>query len=35
MDYYERRGVLRTIDGNGTPDEVFERVQRAVDLAAT
>jgi adenylate kinase len=34
LDYYQRRGILRTIDGQGTPDEVFERVRRAVDLAA-
>jgi adenylate kinase len=32
LDYYRRRGILRTIDGEGTPDEVFERVRRAVDL---
>ena len=28
LDYYRSRGVLRQIDGDGTPDEVFERIQR-------
>jgi adenylate kinase len=34
LDYYRRRKVLRPIDGRGTPDEVFARVQHAVDAAA-
>jgi adenylate kinase len=29
-DYYERRGKLRAIDGQGSPDEVFERVVAAL-----
>jgi adenylate kinase len=33
LEYYQLRGILRRIDGEGTPDEVFERVRRAVDLA--
>jgi adenylate kinase len=31
LAYYARRGILRTIDGEGTPDEVFDRVQQAVE----
>jgi adenylate kinase len=34
LSYYSRRGNLRTIDGEGTPDEVFDRVQQAVESAA-
>jgi adenylate kinase len=30
LDYYGRQGVLRTIDGAGTPDEVFERIKTAL-----
>lgn len=33
LDYYRNRGVLREIDAEGTPDEVFARVQAAVDAA--
>ena len=33
LDYYRRRGILRMIDGEGTPDEVFSRIRRAVDTA--
>ncbi|MBX7165264.1 MAG: adenylate kinase [Pirellulales bacterium] len=33
-DYYERLGLLRSIDAMGTPDEVFARIQKAVDEAA-
>jgi adenylate kinase len=33
LAYYARRGILRMIDGEGTPDEVFERVQQAVEDA--
>jgi adenylate kinase len=31
LDYYRRRGILETVDGSGTPDEVFERIRTAVD----
>jgi adenylate kinase len=34
LAYYGRRGVLRRINGEGTPDEVFDRVQKAVESAA-
>ena len=30
LDYYGKQGVLRTIDGAGTPDEVFERIKTAL-----
>jgi adenylate kinase len=30
-DYYRQKGLLRTIDGGGTPDEVFERIRREID----
>ncbi len=33
LAYYGRRGVLRRINGEGTPDEVFDRVQNAVESA--
>jgi adenylate kinase len=35
LAYYGRRGILRRIDGEGTPDEVFRRIQEAVDAAAS
>ena len=31
LDYYRRRGILETVRGEGTIDEVFERVAKAVD----
>jgi adenylate kinase len=34
LDYYGRRGMLRRIDGDGTPDEVFDRVRQAVESAS-
>ena len=30
LKYYEQRGLLATIDGSGTPDEVFARIQSRV-----
>ncbi|HUY88650.1 MAG TPA: adenylate kinase [Pirellulales bacterium] len=30
LDYYRKQGVLRTIEGTGTPDEVFERIKAAL-----
>jgi adenylate kinase len=33
LDYYSQRGVLRRIDGDAPPDEVFHRVRTAVDAA--
>jgi adenylate kinase len=33
LAYYARRGILRMIPGEGTPDEVFARVQQALDSA--
>lgn len=34
IGYYDRAGLLRRVDGQGTPDEVFDRVARAVEAAA-
>lgn len=31
IEYYKQRGVLSTINGLGTPDEVFERIRQSVD----
>jgi adenylate kinase len=31
LDYYRSRGILRHIDAEGTPDEVFAKVRSAVD----
>jgi adenylate kinase len=33
LEYYHDQGVLRSIDGTGTPDEVFARIRRTVDTA--
>lgn len=33
VDFYEKEGVLRRIDGIGTTDEVFGRIQEAVEAA--
>lgn len=30
-DYYERVGILRPIDGMGSPDETFAQIKQAVD----
>lgn len=29
-EYYEAKGLLRTIDGDGSPDEVFTRIAEAI-----
>jgi adenylate kinase len=34
LDYYRRRGILWTVDGRGTPEQVFVRIQNAVDSVA-
>jgi len=31
LDYYQKKGLLETIDAMGTPDEVFERIKQAVN----
>jgi adenylate kinase len=31
LSYYRRRGILRSIDGNGSADEVFAQIKQAVD----
>jgi adenylate kinase len=31
LEYYKSRGLLRSVDGEGTVEEVFERVRGAVD----
>lgn len=33
LDYYRQQGKLVSVDGMGTPDEVFGRIQAAVDAA--
>ena len=33
LQYYADRGLLATIDGSGTPDEVFERIRQRVAVA--
>ncbi len=30
LQYYKNRGVLHTIEGMGTPDEVFDRIKQAL-----
>ena len=29
-DYYRQRGLLHAIDGNGVPDEVFDRIKKVL-----
>ena len=31
LDYYRKRGLLKSVDGSGTPDEVFERIRQCVE----
>ncbi len=33
LDYYRQRGLLHTVDGMGTTDEVFSRIRIGVDAA--
>lgn len=33
LAYYSKQGILRRIDGTGTPDQVFERIRQAVEMA--
>ena len=33
LDYYEQQGILRSVDGTGSPEEVFARIQHVVDQA--
>jgi adenylate kinase len=33
LEYYRRRGILRQIDADGTPDEVFDRIRDSVEAA--
>jgi adenylate kinase len=35
LDYYRFRNILATVDAMGTPDEVFERIKRAVEHRRT
>ena len=30
-EYYQQQGILKRIDGNATPDEVFDRIKAALD----
>jgi adenylate kinase len=34
LDYYRRLGILTTVDGVGTEDEVFARIRQAVDVVS-
>ncbi len=33
LDYYQKQGVLQTVDGDGSPDEVFDRIRQAIAVA--
>jgi adenylate kinase len=35
LDYYGQRGLLKTVDGAGSPDDVFERIKSALPRAGT
>jgi len=32
VGYYEARGVLKRVDGLGTPDEVYARIRAALGI---
>jgi adenylate kinase len=34
LDYYRERGILHSIDGVGSPEEVFARIRKAADAKA-
>jgi adenylate kinase len=34
IEYYRGQGILRMIDGSGTPEQVFERIREAVAAAS-
>jgi len=34
LDYYQRRGLLQTIDGLGTVEDIFQRIQQVLDPLA-
>jgi adenylate kinase len=34
-DYYRQRGLLRVVDGGGTPDDVFRRIRAEIDRIDT
>lgn len=34
LEYYAERGLLQTVDGSGTPDEVFARIKTALSTWA-
>ncbi len=33
VEYYRQKRILKTVDGSGTPDEVYERVKKVLGLA--
>jgi len=35
LDYYEKKKLLRPIDGTGPPDQVFQRIKRVIDELKT
>ncbi len=35
LEYYDRRGILRQITAEGTPDDVFAKIRQVVDAATS
>jgi adenylate kinase family enzyme len=35
LDYYGRKGILESVDGQGGPDEVFARIEAAIERRRT
>jgi adenylate kinase len=31
IDYYQKLGVLETVDGNGAPDDIFEQIKKSLN----